>query len=131
MAVLDEAVRCGAQAVDVEIESAEAAQERLHQFRGRAQVIVSYHNFEATPALDTVVARMMRVTADGYKIVTTARKPSDNIRVLAAARALPNTGWWCWPWASWASPPASSRRFLAALSPMPRRWWPKAPRRAR
>ncbi|MGA3260672.1 MAG: shikimate dehydrogenase [Bryobacteraceae bacterium] len=89
MAVLDEAVRCGAQAVDVEIESAEAAQERLHQFRGRAQVIVSYHNFEATPALDTVVARMMRVTADGYKIVTTARKPSDNIRVLAAARALP------------------------------------------
>ena len=89
MAVLDEAVRCGAQAVDVEIESAEAAQERLHQFRGRAQVIVSYHNFEATPPLDTVVARMMRVPADGYKIVTTARKPSDNVRVLAAARALP------------------------------------------
>ncbi|HEY9140373.1 MAG TPA: type I 3-dehydroquinate dehydratase, partial [Bryobacteraceae bacterium] len=89
MAVLDEAVRCGAQAVDVEIESAEAAHERLHQFRGRAQVIVSYHNYEATPALDIVVARMMRVPADGYKIVTTARKPSDNIRVLAAARALP------------------------------------------
>jgi len=89
LAVLDEAVRCGAQAIDVEIESAEAAQERLHQFRGRAQVIVSYHNYEATPTLDTVVARMMRVAADGYKIVTTARKPSDNIRVLAAARALP------------------------------------------
>jgi len=89
MAVLDAAVRCGAQAIDIEIESAEAAQERLHQFRGRAQVIVSYHNFEATPPLDTVVARMMRVAADGYKIVTTARKPSDNMRVLAAARALP------------------------------------------
>jgi len=89
MAVLDTAVGCGAQAIDVEIESAEAAQERLHQFRGRAQVIVSYHNFEATPPLDTVVARMMRVAADGYKIVTTARKPSDNMRVLSAARALP------------------------------------------
>jgi len=89
MAVLDEAVRCGAQAVDIEIESAEAAQDRLHQFRGRAQVIVSYHNFEATPPLDTVVARMLRVGADAYKIVTTARKPSDSVRVLSAARALP------------------------------------------
>jgi len=89
MSVLDDAVRSGAQAIDVEIESAEVAQERLHQFRGRAQVIVSYHNFEATPPLDTVVARMMRVAADGYKIVTTARKPSDNVRVLTAARALP------------------------------------------
>jgi 3-dehydroquinate dehydratase/shikimate dehydrogenase len=32
---------------------------------------------------------MLRVPADSYKIVTTARKPSDNLRVLAAARALP------------------------------------------
>jgi 3-dehydroquinate dehydratase/shikimate dehydrogenase len=29
------------------------------------------------------------VPADGYKVVTTARKPSDNVRVLAAAKALP------------------------------------------
>src|SRR5260370_1384599 len=34
-------------------------------------------------------ARMVRVRADAYKIVTTARKPSDNIRVLAAAKGLP------------------------------------------
>jgi 3-dehydroquinate dehydratase/shikimate dehydrogenase len=89
LAILDLAVRNGASAIDVEIETAEAAQERLHQFRGRAYVIVSYHNFEATPPLDTIVARMLRVPADSYKIVTTARKPSDNLRVLAAARALP------------------------------------------
>ena len=31
----------------------------------------------------------MRVPADAYKIVTTARKPSDNVRVLSAAKALP------------------------------------------
>ena len=31
----------------------------------------------------------MKVPADAYKMVTTARKPSDNVRVLAAARALP------------------------------------------
>jgi 3-dehydroquinate dehydratase / shikimate dehydrogenase len=88
LAVLDLAVRCGAQAVDVEIETAEAAIERLPQFRSRAVVIVSYHNFEATPMLDNIVSRVLKTPADVYKIVTTARKPSDNIRVLAAAKAL-------------------------------------------
>ncbi len=88
LAVLDLAVRNGAQAVDVEIETAEVAAERLQQFRNRAVVIVSYHNFEATPPLDGIVCRVLRTPADVYKIVTTARKPSDNIRVLAAAKAL-------------------------------------------
>ena len=87
--VLEGAVAHGAQAVDVEIETAEVAHERIHQFRGRAMVIVSYHNFEATPPLDTIVNRIMRVPADAFKIVTTARKPSDNVRILAAARAFP------------------------------------------
>ncbi|HEY1340292.1 MAG TPA: type I 3-dehydroquinate dehydratase, partial [Bryobacteraceae bacterium] len=89
LAILDLAVRGGAHAVDLEIETAEAAQERLSQFRGRAQVIVSYHNYEATPPIDTIVNRVLRVSADAYKVVTTARKPSDNVRVLAAAKALP------------------------------------------
>ncbi|HJT90238.1 MAG TPA: shikimate dehydrogenase [Bryobacteraceae bacterium] len=89
LAVLDMAVRHGAHAIDVEIETAEVAPERLTQFRGRAQVILSYHNFEATPPMDTVVNRMLRIPADAYKVVTTARKPSDNVRVLAAAKALP------------------------------------------
>ena len=39
--------------------------------------------------MDTVVNRVMKVQADAYKIVTTARKPSDNVRVLAVAKALP------------------------------------------
>src|SRR5215471_18761090 len=89
LAILDLAVRSGAHAIDVEIETAEAAKDRLHQFRGRAQVIVSYHNFEATPPIDTVVTRIMKVQADAYKIVTTASKPSDNVRVPAAAKGLP------------------------------------------
>ena len=88
LAVLDLAVRNGAHAIDVEIETAEIAQDRLNQFRGRTQVIVSYHNFEATPPMDTVVNRVMKVQADAYKIVSTARKPSDNVRVLAVAKAL-------------------------------------------
>ncbi len=89
LSVLDVAVRHGAHAIDVEIETAEVAQDRLHHFRGRTQIIVSYHNFEASPPMDTVLGRVMKVQADAYKVVTTARKPSDNIRVLAAAKALP------------------------------------------
>jgi 3-dehydroquinate dehydratase/shikimate dehydrogenase len=89
LAVLDLAVKNGAHAIDVEIETAEVAQERLSQFRGRALVIVSYHNYEATPPMDTVINRVMKVPADVYKVVTTARKPSDNLRVLAVAKALP------------------------------------------
>ena len=88
-AILELAVDNGAHAIDVEIETAEVAHERLNHFRGRAQVVVSYHNFEATPPMDTVVNRMLKVQADAFKIVTTARKPSDNVRVLAAAKALP------------------------------------------
>jgi 3-dehydroquinate dehydratase / shikimate dehydrogenase len=87
--VLELAVCKGAHAIDVEIETAEVSQDRLHQFRGRTQIIVSYHNYEATPPMDTVLGRVMRVPADAYKVVSTARKPSDNLRVLAAAKALP------------------------------------------
>lgn len=89
--ILDFAVTAGAQAIDVEIETAEAAAERLNAFRGRAQIIISYHNFESTPQLDSLVKRMTRIPADAYKIVTAARKPSDNARVLALAKAHSRT----------------------------------------
>jgi 3-dehydroquinate dehydratase/shikimate dehydrogenase len=89
LAILEQAVASGAQAIDVEIETAEACEERVSQFRSHALVVVSYHNFEATPPMDTIASRVLRVRADVYKLVTTARKPSDNVRVLAAARGLP------------------------------------------
>jgi 3-dehydroquinate dehydratase/shikimate dehydrogenase len=85
--ILEIAVENGACAVDVEIETAELVAPKLSMFRGRAQLIVSYHNFENTPQLDPVIKRMTRVPADIYKLVTTARKPSDAGRVLAAVRA--------------------------------------------
>lgn len=89
--ILDLAVINGAHAVDVEVETAEVASERLNVFRGRSRLIVSYHNFEATPQLDAVLKRMQRIPADAYKVVTTARKPSDCGRVLSLARANPRT----------------------------------------
>jgi len=89
--VLDVAVSAGAEAVDVEIESAELAASRLSVFHGRARVIISYHNYEATPQLDSLLSRMMRIPADGYKVVTTARKPSDFGRVLALPKGHSRT----------------------------------------
>jgi 3-dehydroquinate dehydratase/shikimate dehydrogenase len=87
IAILDAAVEAGAEAVDIEIESAEDAPAKLEIFRGRARLVLSYHNFETTPATETIFRRLSRIPADIYKIVTTARKPSDNHRVLALARA--------------------------------------------
>ncbi len=87
--ILESAIAAGAQAVDLEIESAEVASERLQTLRQTAKLIVSYHNFESTPHLEQVSKRMTRIPADAYKIVTTARKPSDCARILALARSSP------------------------------------------
>ncbi len=89
--ILEAGVQAGAQAVDVEIETAEAAGERLRIFNGNAKLVLSYHNYEGTPQMEAVLRRMMRFPADAYKIVTTARKPSDNARVLGLVKAHPKT----------------------------------------
>ncbi len=84
--LLLEAVSAGARAVDLEIESAEAAAAKVEELRNSTFLIVSYHNYDGTPSIDALVHRMAKVPADAYKIVTTARKPSDNLRVLSIAR---------------------------------------------
>jgi 3-dehydroquinate dehydratase/shikimate dehydrogenase len=80
--ILSGAIDHGAQAVDIEVESGESVAAHLESLRAKATLVLSYHNFGGTPALDPLVRRMSRIPADAYKIVTTARKPSDNYRVL-------------------------------------------------
>jgi 3-dehydroquinate dehydratase/shikimate dehydrogenase len=87
--VLGEAVKAGARAVDIEIESAETPLSHREFLDGKASVVVSYHNYEGTPAMEPLMRRMLKVPADAYKIVTTARKPSDNLRVLALGKSYP------------------------------------------
>src|SRR5438874_4087035 len=87
--ILEAAAAAGARAVDVEIETAELCAARLEKLRENAKLIVSYHNYEGTPHLDVVLKRMTRVSADAYKIVTTAKRPSDCGRVLSLARSNP------------------------------------------
>src|SRR5580693_1219693 len=89
--ILNAALDAGARAVDIEIESAENVAARLESFRGKGSLILSYHNYDGTPSPETVLRRMMRIPADGYKIVTTARKPSDNYRILALTKSHPRT----------------------------------------
>ena len=79
--ILIRAAEAGAQIVDLEIESAEPAKKRLPDIRRKAALVISYHNFESTPALAGVWRRLRRVEADAYKMTTTARKPSDNLRM--------------------------------------------------
>jgi 3-dehydroquinate dehydratase / shikimate dehydrogenase len=87
--ILDIAIQNGARAIDVEIETAEVVPDRCAALRNNAILIVSWHHFETTPPLDPVLKRMQKVTADVYKVVSTARKPSDTGRMLAASRLSP------------------------------------------
>lgn len=86
VAVLLQAVEAGAALVDLEIESAAPNPGLAERLRRAVPLIVSYHNFESTPALDPILRKLQKVPADMYKVATTARKPSDNLRLLRFAR---------------------------------------------
>src|SRR5579862_1703328 len=72
--ILEGAREAGAHAVDVEIETAEGCESRLAKLRSATYLLLSYHNYGGTPPrLESVLRRMAKIPADGYKIVTTAR----------------------------------------------------------
>ena len=85
--LLGDAADAGAFAVDLEVESAERAKSALVFLRERAALIVSYHNFDNTPSLEAVMRRLTRIEADGCKIATLARKPSDSMRLIEFLKA--------------------------------------------
>jgi 3-dehydroquinate dehydratase/shikimate dehydrogenase len=88
---LEAAIDAGARAVDMEIESAETINSHAERLRSRSFFVVSYHNFETTPVIELVMKRMTRVDADAYKIVTTARKPTDIYKILSAGKTSTKT----------------------------------------
>jgi 3-dehydroquinate dehydratase / shikimate dehydrogenase len=87
--ILEAAVLAGAQAVDVEVESAENATDKLDRLRSESMLVISYHNYEGTPPVEPVYKRLAKIPAYAYKIVTTARKPNDSYKMLALAKAHP------------------------------------------
>jgi 3-dehydroquinate dehydratase/shikimate dehydrogenase len=91
ISLLQTAAEAGAKALDLEIESAEGSLPSLARLRASGPVIVSYHNFESTPPVDSILKRLERCPADAYKIVTTSRKPSDICRLLGLLKPHPKT----------------------------------------
>ena len=87
--VLDAAVSAGAALIDIEIETAEAAPRSLDLFQGRTRLIISYHDFDRTPALGRALQRLEKIPADIHKLATMARRPSDNLRVLEMPATRP------------------------------------------
>ena len=90
--ILQAAGNAGAVAVDLELESAERAGAIAAKLREHSALIVSYHSFQNTPAPAGVLRRLQRIPADAYKLVTTACKPNDNLRLsdfVKAYRGVP------------------------------------------
>jgi 3-dehydroquinate dehydratase/shikimate dehydrogenase len=86
--ILQEAAANGCQIVDLEVESAEqAGKAQLTRFRDSlraagASLLVSFHDFTRTKALDQAARRIEAFEPDFIKVVSTARTLADNLTVL-------------------------------------------------
>ena len=89
VATLKKAIKLGADYIDIELAEGSAAIEELisycNQQGSSAKIIISYHNVKGTPSL----ARLKKIFLQCrefkpavVKIVTYARKPEDNLKVL-------------------------------------------------
>jgi len=81
--ILGKASAAGCQLVDVELQTASKCKpEQLQKLRGRAALILSFHDFRATKKLDETLEKMLAYPADFYKIVSTATTLSDNVAMI-------------------------------------------------
>jgi 3-dehydroquinate dehydratase / shikimate dehydrogenase len=81
--ILSKAAAAGCQAVDLELQSASHCKpEPLRRLRSRAALILSYHDFKATKNLEETLAKMVAISADFYKIVSTATTLYDNVVMM-------------------------------------------------
>jgi 3-dehydroquinate dehydratase/shikimate dehydrogenase len=81
--VLLKAAAAGCQIVDIELESAESLRAGdLDKLRGRAAMLLSFHDFKHTRKIDETFARMKPFAADFYKLVTTATSLYDNVLMM-------------------------------------------------
>jgi 3-dehydroquinate dehydratase/shikimate dehydrogenase len=86
--ILLKAAECGCQIVDLEVESAEqATPSHLSKVRAGlasagAALLVSFHDFTRTKALDQAARRIEAFQPEFVKVVSTARSLADNLAVL-------------------------------------------------
>jgi 3-dehydroquinate dehydratase I len=84
--LLHEALALKVTCLDVELSADAGFRQELQAHRDKTKVILSWHDFSGTPDashLEAVLAEMLATDADILKLVTMARQPEDNLRVLA------------------------------------------------
>jgi 3-dehydroquinate dehydratase-1 len=86
------AIGLGAGIIDIELSTPGLAKV-IKEIKGKAQCLISYHNYKETPAekLHEIVRQQMAAGADICKVVTTARCFADNIAVLQLIQEFPET----------------------------------------
>ena len=84
--VLEEALGLGVDCLDLELAADATWRQEIWERRGAARLILSWHDFSGTPEsarLEEVLQKMLATDGDILKIVTQAREPADNLRVLS------------------------------------------------
>ena len=94
VAILRQAALAGCRFVDIEVETAEElGQQALQDLRSAgALVLLSWHDFQATPELEPVLDRMRPYAPDVYKIVPTAKTLRDALRLVDLLEKHGSTG---------------------------------------
>jgi len=84
--LLEEALALGVTCLDLELAADAAWRGEMAARRGSTRLILSWHDFAGTPdspRLEAVLAEMLAADADIVKLVTMARQPEDNVRMLS------------------------------------------------
>ncbi|MFH0810639.1 MAG: type I 3-dehydroquinate dehydratase [Pseudomonadota bacterium] len=93
--MLARAAELGADYIDVELATETALRSRLIERKGGAAVIISWHDFEATPgrdALKDTLRRCFDAGADVCKLVTMARRSADCATMLEVVAEAARSG---------------------------------------
>ncbi|MFZ5451393.1 MAG: type I 3-dehydroquinate dehydratase [Thermodesulfobacteriota bacterium] len=84
--VLEEALGYRVDCLDLELAADATWRQEVWERRGASRIILSWHDFSGTPEtprLEAILQEMLAAPADMVKIVTQAREPADNLRVLS------------------------------------------------
>jgi len=90
---LVKAIELGADIIDIELRTSNLG-EVISMIGKRAKCLLSCHDLEKTPSLDSmreVIQRQLMAGADMCKIVTTAQSLDDNLTVLQLITEFPKT----------------------------------------
>jgi 3-dehydroquinate dehydratase/shikimate dehydrogenase len=81
--LLGKAAAAGCHLIDIELQTAAKCKpEQLQRLRNRAALILSFHDFRATKRLEETLDKMVAISADYYKIVSTATTLYDNVTMM-------------------------------------------------